>query len=102
MSVAPPQPVVSDIPITPPLYPALSQAAVAALWKGQVIDAINLVRLDQNIGLKEAKDVIDTYLRSQPVLKNQIDETQADTREGVFRWLIFLLAGGVGLGYFLM
>jgi hypothetical protein len=36
-----------------------------------------------------------------PVLKNRIDEAEADAREGLFRWLIFLLAGGVGLAYFL-
>lgn len=96
------QPPISEIQPAPPLNPSLSRAAVTALWKGQVIDAIKLVRLEQNIGLNEAKDVIDTYLRSQPALKTHIDEAQADTREGVFRWLIFLLTGGVGLAYVLM
>lgn len=38
---------------------------------------------------------------SQPALKNRIDEAQADAREGLLRWLIFLLVGGVGLAYFL-
>ncbi|MDI3462527.1 MAG: hypothetical protein OJF50_001348 [Nitrospira sp.] len=38
---------------------------------------------------------------SQPTLKNPIDDAQADSREGVVRWLIFLLAGGVGLAHFL-
>lgn len=70
--------------------------------KGQVIDAVELVRLEQHIGFNEAKDLIDTYLRSQPALRNQIDEAQADAREGLLRWFIFLLAGGVGLAYFLM
>ncbi len=32
---------------------------------------------------------------------NRIDEAQVDAREGLFRWLIFLLAGGVGLAHFL-
>lgn len=96
------QPPISEIPATPSLTPSLSQAAVTALRKGQVVDAIKLVRLEQNISLNEAKDVIDTYLRSQPVLRNRVAEAQADTREGLFRWLIFLLVGGVGLGYFLM
>jgi hypothetical protein len=96
------QPPISEIQATPSLTPSLSQAAVTALRKGQVVDAIKLVRLEQNISLNEAKDVIDTYLRSQPVLRNRVAEAQADTREGLFRWLIFLLVGGVGLGYFLM
>jgi len=70
--------------------------------KGQVVDAIKLVRLEQHIGFNEAKDLIDTYLRSQPNLKIRIDEAQAGAREGLLRWLIFLLAGGAGLAYFLM
>ncbi|WHZ29921.1 MAG: hypothetical protein OJF51_004723 [Nitrospira sp.] len=31
-----------------------------------------------------------------PALKNRIDDAQADSRKGVFRWLIFLLVGGIG------
>lgn len=96
------QPRISEITTVPPLNSALSPAAVTALWKGQVIDAITLVHLEQNIGLDEAKDVIDTYLQSQPALKNHIHKARADAREGVFRWVIFLLSGGIGLGYFLM
>lgn len=74
---------------------------MAALWQGHRMEAIKLVRLERNIELHEAKDVIDTYLQSQPVLKNRIDETQADAREGLLRWLMFLLIGGVGLAYVL-
>jgi hypothetical protein len=96
------QPPISEIPTAPPLNLTLPPAAMAALWQGHRIEAIKLVRLEQNIGLHEAKDLIDTYLRSQPALKNRIDEAQADAREGLFRWLIFLLAGGVGLAYVLM
>lgn len=74
---------------------------MTALWNGRVIEAITLVRHEQNIGLPEAKDLIETYLQSQPTLKNRIDEAHADTREGLLRWLIFLSAGGVGLAYLL-
>ncbi len=90
-----------EVSTAPSLYPVLSRSAVTALWKGQVIEAIKLVRLEQNIGLNEAKDLIDTYLRSQPALKDQIDEAQADAREGLLRWLMFLLIGGAGLAYLL-
>ncbi|HWF60137.1 MAG TPA: hypothetical protein VN666_07485 [Nitrospira sp.] len=95
------QPPISESPTAPPLDPALSPAAVTALLEGQVIEAIKLIRLEQNIGLHEAKELIDTFLRSQPTLKNRLDESQADAREGLLRWLIFLLAGGVGLAHFL-
>jgi hypothetical protein len=65
------------------------------------MEAIKLFRLERNIGLHEANEVIETYLQAQPALKNQIDETQADAREGLLRWLIFLLIGGAGLTYVL-
>ncbi|MGE3977264.1 MAG: hypothetical protein AB7F94_06700 [Nitrospira sp.] len=92
---------ISDAQAASPLSPALSQSAVAALWKGQVTEAIQLVCLEQNIGATEARDLIDTLLRSQPALRNQLDEAHADAREGLLRWLIFLLVGGVGLAHFL-
>jgi ribosomal protein L7/L12 len=79
----------------------LPEPAVAALWRGNVIEAIKLVRLEKNIDLKEAKDQVDEYLRSQPVLKNKVQQVQAEAREGLFRWLIFLLGGGSALAYFL-
>ena len=46
---------------TPPS--GLSPAAIAALWKGQMIEAIKVVRQEQNLGLKEAKDAVEAYLR---------------------------------------
>ena len=95
-------PSVPEVTTAPSLYPVLSQSAVTALCKGRVIEATQLVRLEQNIGLNEAKDLIDAYFRSQPALKDQIDAAQADAREGLLRWLIFLLVGGVGLAYLLM
>jgi hypothetical protein len=47
-------------------------------------------------------EALTASVQSQPTLKNRIDDAQADSREGVFRWLIFLAVGGVGLAYFLM
>jgi len=95
------QPSISEVPTAPSRNLTLPPAAMAALWQGHRMEAIKLVRLERNIGLHEAKDVIDTYLQSQPALKNRIDETQADAREGLLRWLIFLLISGAGLTYVL-
>ncbi len=77
--------------------PCLSESAVAALWKGQVIDAIRLVRKEQHVDLKEAKASVDAYLRSQPALQRRIAQDQADARAGLLRWAMFLLIGGAGL-----
>lgn len=95
------QPLISEVPTAPPRYPSLSPKTAAALRKGRIVEAVRLICLKRNIGLSEAKDVIDTYLRSQPALKNRLEETQADAREGLLRWLIFLSAGSVGLAYLL-
>jgi ribosomal protein L7/L12 len=80
---------------------ALPPAAVSALWKGQIIEAIKLVRLERNIDLKDAKEQVDAYLRQQPVLKKKIEQKQTDTRDGLLRWAAFLLIGGAGLVYLL-
>lgn len=79
----------------------LSQEAVSALWRGEVIEAIKLVRLKQNIGLKEAKDHVDAYLRSQPALKKKMEEMQEEMWQGLLRWLFLLLACGAAVGFFM-
>ena len=80
---------------------ALPPAAVSALWRGQMIEAIKVVRLERHLDLKDAKDQVEAYLRQQPVLKKKIEQSQADTREGLLRWAAFLLIGGAGLAYLL-
>ena len=37
----------------------LSNAAVELLWRGDMIGAIKVVRAERNLGLKEAKDLVD-------------------------------------------
>ena len=96
------QPIVCEIPAAPVVHEPLPQAAMTALWRGQLIEAIKLVCAEQNIGMNEARELVSAYVQTQPALRNRIDRTQADTREGLVRWLIFLLAGGVGLTYLLI
>lgn len=93
---------VADALTAPPVDEPLPQAAVTALWQGHVVEAIKLVRLERNIGLKEAKGQVDAYLLRQPVLKKKMEQAQAETWEGLLRWLTFLLIGGIGLAYLLM
>lgn len=80
----------------------LSEAARSALQRGQITDAIRLVRVEQHVGIQDATHQIDCYLKAQPALKHRIERVRADTREGVFRWIVFLLIGGVGLAYVLI
>jgi len=87
---------------TPEPHDALPLEAVAALWRGRVIDAIKLVRQERNLGLKEAKDWVDAYVRSQPALKTKMEQVQTETRQALLRWVTLLAAGTAALTYFLM
>ena len=80
---------------------SLPQGAVTALWRGQVLEAIKLVRVEQDIGLEEAKELVDAYVHTQSGLRNRIGQTHADARDGLIRWLIFCLVGGAALYLFL-
>ncbi len=91
-----------DVLHAPPAPETLPQTAVAALWKGHVIEAIKRVRLERNISLKEAKDQVDAYLLRQPVLKKKMEQVETESREGLLRWLTFLFIGGAGLAYLLI
>lgn len=57
----------------------LPNAAVEMLWRGDAIAAIKVVRAERNLGLKEAKDLVDVYIRSQPSLRQKIEQAQAET-----------------------
>ena len=80
----------------------LPKAAVDALWHGNVIEAIRVVRQERNIGLKEAKDLVDAYLASQPALKKKMDQVLATAQQRFIRWLIGFLALVAGIVYFVM
>ena len=43
----------------PAQSPTLPAAAVEMLWKGNVVEAIKLVRVERNFCLKDAKDLVD-------------------------------------------
>lgn len=45
----------------------LSDEAIAALGRGNKIEAIKITREKNGLGLKEAKDVVEAYAKSNPV-----------------------------------
>jgi ribosomal protein L7/L12 len=51
----------------PVVHGPFPQAAVTALWRGQIIEAIKLVRVEQNIGLKEANELVARMSRHNPL-----------------------------------
>lgn len=80
----------------------LPKVAIEALWQGNVIEAIKLVRQERNVGLTEAKDRVDTYIASQPALKKKLDQVIATAQRRFIRWLIGFLVLAAGIGYFMM
>jgi ribosomal protein L7/L12 len=80
----------------------LPKAAVEALWHGNVIEAITVVRQERNVGLKEAKDVVDGYIASQPTLKKKLDQVLATARQRFIRWLVGFLVLAAAVTYLMM
>jgi hypothetical protein len=83
-----------------PQSPALPQTAIAALEKGNTIEAIKIVRLERGLGLKESKDQVDAYLKSRPDLQRRLETAQAEARQGFVRWLVIFLALAAAAAYF--
>lgn len=81
--------------------PALSAAAIAALRRGNKIEAIKLVRVERNLGLKEAKDVVEDYLSGQPDLQSALTDAQGEAKRGAVVWVAVLLGLAILAYYFL-
>lgn len=79
----------------------LPKAAVEALWQGNLIGAITVVRQERNLGLTEAKGKVETYIASQPALKKKMDKVLATAQIRFIRWVIGFLILAAGMTYFL-
>jgi ribosomal protein L7/L12 len=73
--------------------------AIAALWQGNKIEAIKIVRQSHHIDLKEAKDKVDQYLKNEPALQQKLATAQTESLRGLARWL-FIIGGLVVAGYY--
>ncbi|MBM4125871.1 MAG: hypothetical protein FJ247_00775 [Nitrospira sp.] len=82
--------------------PDLPKAAVDALWQGNVIKAIKVVRQELNIGLKESRNVVDAYIASQPALKKKMDKVLATAQRRFISWLVGFLILAAGLASLVM
>jgi ribosomal protein L7/L12 len=79
----------------------LPPMALEALRKGNKIEAIKIVRVESNIGLKEAKDRVEDYVLHDPVLRQALPKAQAEARRGIMGWLAVLFALGLAAYYLL-
>lgn len=80
----------------------LPKAAVEALRRGDLIGAITAVRRERQMGFKEAKELVETYVASQPVLKKKMDKVVADAQRKFIRWMIGLAIIVTGIALIVM
>ena len=74
----------------------LPSEVINALRAGKKIDAIKLLREQQNIGLKEAKDMVDQYIASDPALAHELQRTG---NTGLLYWISIIVLCTAGLYY---
>jgi len=73
----------------------LPETAIAALHRGNKIEAIKLVREANGLGLKEAKDAVEAYVKTQPVLSSKMASAQAEGGRRLLIWLGGIVLAGI-------
>lgn len=73
------------------MHPELPAAAIDALKAGQKITAIKIVREQQQVGLKHAKQQVDDHLATAAHLYPALSHPTHHTSMGI-GWLIWLMA----------
>lgn len=80
----------------------LSKSAIEALWQGNVVGAINIVRKERGVGMAEAKEHVITYIGTQPALKKKIDQVLATAKRRFIGWIAGVLVVAAGIAYFVI
>lgn len=80
----------------------LSKAAIDALWQGNVVGAINIVRKERGIGMAAAKELVVTYIGTQPALKKKIDQVLTTAKRRFIGWMAGVLVVAAGIVYFVI
>jgi ribosomal protein L7/L12 len=90
----------ADIRMPPESRP-FPAAAVAALSNGHKIEAIKIVRQEWGTDLKDSKDAVEAYIKTQPALAATIQEAGANSQRSGLTWLFVLALVGALIYYFL-
>ena len=77
--------------------PTLSPAAIAALHEGNKIAAIKLTRRERGCDLRTAKDAVDAYIVSQPLLHQAFAEGEAQARKSALLWLAVIVGAAIAV-----
>lgn len=73
----------------------LPLAAIAALHRGHKVEAIKLVRAESGIDLKEAKQRVEQFLRTEPSVAASFAEMQSRPGRVALWWAAAACVGGV-------
>jgi ribosomal protein L7/L12 len=65
---------------------------ITALWQGNKIEAIKILRQAHHLDLKDAKDKVDQYVRNEPALQQKLATAQNENLRGLVRWLLLAIA----------
>lgn len=70
--------------------------------RGDLIEAIKVVRQERNVGFKEAKGVVEAHIASQPALKKKMDKVLVAAQQKFVRWMVGFLVFAVGVVLLMM
>jgi hypothetical protein len=76
-------------------------AAIAALGNGNKIEAIKIVREAWGVDLKDAKDAVEAYVKTQPALAATMQEASASSQRGFVKLILVLALIGIAVYVFL-
>ncbi len=75
--------------------------AIAAISNGNKIEAIKIVREAWGVDLKDAKDAVEAYVKTQPALAATLQEASSKSQRGCITWVLVLALVGALAYYFL-
>jgi ribosomal protein L7/L12 len=71
--------------------PTLPLEAVSALHSGNKIEAIKIVREQQGVDLKEAKQRVEQFLRAEPAFQASFAEMRARSGQSALWWVAAII-----------
>jgi len=89
-------------PSEPIKIESLPETAVAALMQGNKIEAIKIVREARRIDLKEAKDAVEEYVRTQPALQQKFKASSEQAKAGLFKLTVGIALAAAAAYYWLI
>jgi len=79
----------------------LPEEALAALESGKKIEAIKSVRTSFNVGLKEAKEIVEAYIEADHGLKQRISVANNNAAQSAFSGLLVIAVIVLVIYYFI-